>query len=182
MTPAASAAWLPPSATYLRIYILDGLDPVGLAGVESLAERLRRAGFPRVEVDGWYSWWFVEREIRSTHAADPNARFAVIGYSTGSYAARMMVNRLTRAGIPVSVLGYVGGDFLSDSPRTRMPGVGQVVNVTGDGFLLTGRNLFYNGTDLTGARNVRLNGTWHYELPTHPTTFDTLFAALAAAE
>ena len=34
--------------------------------------------------------------------------------------------------------------------------VGRVVNVTGNGYLLTGRNLFWNGTELTGAANGRL--------------------------
>jgi hypothetical protein len=162
------------------VYVLDGFDPTGLAGTGRLAERLRRAGFPRVEVGGWYSAGSFEQDIRAAHAADPTARFAVVGYSFGTYPARGLANRLIRSGVPVAVVAYVGGDYLSDTPATQAPGAGRVVNVTGDGYLLTGRNLFYNGTEVTGATNVRLTGTWHYGLPTHPSTFAALYAALAA--
>jgi hypothetical protein len=172
---AVGAAWAPAPAARLRVYILDGVNPVGLAGVGQLAERLRRSGFPRVEVGGWYSAATFEREIRATYAADPTARFAVVGYSFGTYPARSLANRLAQSGVPVAVVAYVGGDYLSDTPATGVPGAGRVVNVTGDGYLLT-----FNGTEVSGASNVRLAGTWHYALPTHPSTFAALYAALAA--
>jgi hypothetical protein len=178
--PAAAAPTLPPTATRLHIYILDGVNPLGLAGVGQLADRLRRVGFQHVRVGGWYNGGPFEREILAAHAADPEARFAVVGYSAGTYAARALANRLVRAGVPVSVVAYVGGDYLTDTLSTRVPGAGRVVNVTGDGYLLSGRNLLFNGTDVSGAANVRLAGTWHYGLPTHPTTFAALYTALAA--
>jgi hypothetical protein len=56
-----------------------------------------------------------------------------------------------------------------------------VVNVRGDGFLLTGRNLFFNGTDLTGATNVSLRGTRHFGLPGHPDTFTALHQGINSA-
>jgi hypothetical protein len=165
-----------------RVYILDGVNPLGMARVNRLADQLRGAGFRNTSVGGWYSSAAFEREIRATHAADPSARFAVIGYSAGTYSARNLASRLVRTGVPVAVLGYVGGDYLRDTPDTRVPGVGRVVNVTGDGYLLTGRNLMYNGTDVSGATNVHLNGTSHYSLPTNPRTFSALYSALSAAD
>lgn len=93
----------------------------------------------------------------------------------------MTANRLIRDGVPVAVVGYVGGDYLSDSPATRVAGAGRVVNVTGDGHLLTGRNLFFNGTDISGARNLRLAGTDHFSLLRHPDTVAALEAELHAA-
>jgi hypothetical protein len=166
----------------LRVYILDGVNPLGLARLNRLADQLRGAGFRQTRVGGWYSGPTFEREIRATHTSDPSARFAVIGYSAGSYSARSLANRLVRGGVPVAVLGYVGADYLRDTPETRVPGVGQVVNVTGDGYLLTGRNLMFNGTDVTGATNLHLDGTSHYGLPTNPRTFSALYSALTAAE
>jgi hypothetical protein len=171
-----------PAGGDIRIYILDGVNPLGLAGIDRLADQLRGAGFRHTRVGGWYSAAAFEREIRATHAGDPSARFAVIGYSAGSYPARTLANRLVRGGVPVAVLGYVGGDYLRDTPETRVPGVGRVVNVTGNGYLLTGRNLMFNGTDVSGATNVRLAGTNHYSLPTNPRTFQTLYEALSAAD
>ena len=81
----------------------------------------------------------------------------------------------------MAVVGYVGGDYLSDSPGTRVSGAGQVMNVTGNGYLLTGRNLLFNGTQVSGAVNVRLSGIRHYGLPTHPTTVATLLEVLSTA-
>ena len=52
--------------------------------------------------------------------------------------------------------------------------------MTGDGYLLTGRNLLFNGAEVHGAWNVRLAGTSHFNLPTHPRTFAVLHAALAS--
>lgn len=180
-TSARAPAVAGPARGPLRVYVLDGVDPLGLAGTRGLADRLRRAGFPDTHYAGWLRAGRVEREIRAAHAADPAARFAVVGYSAGVYTARNMANRLTRDGVPVAVVGYVGGDYLSDTDRSRAAGVGRVVNVTGDGHPLTGRNLFFNGTDLTGARNLRLAGTGHFDLPGHPDTLATLEAELAAA-
>lgn len=169
-----------PARGPLRVYVIDGADPLGFANTRGLADRLRGAGHD-THYAGWLRTGKVEREIRAAHAADPSARFAVVGYSAGVYTARNLVNRLTRDGVPVAVVGYVGGDYLSDSPATRAGGAGRVVNVTGNGHPLTGRNLFFNGTDIAGARNMRLAGTGHFGLPGHPDTFAALEAELAAA-
>jgi hypothetical protein len=165
----------------LRVYVIDGFDPAGLAGLRRLAARLRADGFPDTRYAGWLRAGQVEREVRAAHAADPSARFALVGYSAGAFAARNVANRLVRDGVPVAVVGYVGGDYLSDSAATRAAGVGRVVNVTGNGHPLTGRNLFFNGTDISGARNLRLAGAGHFALPTHPDTVAALEAELAAA-
>jgi hypothetical protein len=179
--PVAAVSPIPPRlAERTYVYILDGVNPLGLAGVQRLADRLQRAGFVHTRAGGWYSGDGFEREIRTTHAANPAARFAVIGYSAGSYSARSLANRLVQSGVPVAVIGYIGGDYLRDTPDTRVPGAGRVVNITGDGYLLTGRNLMFNGTEISGAWNVPLSGTSHYDLPTHPRTFATLYSALAA--
>jgi hypothetical protein len=179
--PPAVESPMPTTGSGVRVYILDGVNPLRMAGTDRLAEQLRQSGF-RTRIGGWYSSASFEREIRSTHAADPGAQFAIIGYSAGAYTARTLAHRLVTGGVPVAVLGYVGGDYLRDTADTRVQGVGQVVNVTGNGYLLTGRNLMFNGTDVSGATNVRLNGTAHYGLPTNPRTFSTLYEALKAAE
>lgn len=183
VAPAAATAWIPPDhIARTKVYILDGLNPLEMAGTWQLADRLQRAGFPYTKAGGWFMGWWYEREIRAAYAADPTARFAIVGYSAGSYVARGMANRLLRDGIPVAVVGYIGGDYLQDTPATRVPGAGRVVNIRGDGYLLTGKNLLFNGTDLTGARNIRTPGVAHYGLPTHPTTFAVLYSALAAED
>ena len=173
--PAAVAAARP-----LTVYVIDGADVSGFANTRGLAARLRSAGYPDTRYAGWLRAGKVEREIRAAHAADPSARFAVIGFSAGAYAARNVANRLTRDGVPVALVGYVGGDYFSDTTATRAAGAGRGVNVTGNGHPLTGGNLLFNGTEVAGARNLRL-GVGHFGLPRHPETFSTLEAELAAA-
>lgn len=163
------------------VYVLDGADPAEVAGTRRLADRLRAAGYPHTRYGGWFRAAQFERDVRATHATDPAARFALIGFSAGTFAARDVSARLLRDGVPVALVGYVGGDYLSDSPATRLAGAGRVVNVTGDGHRLTGGNLLFNGTEVTGARNVRLAGVGHFDLPTHPDTEAVLLAELAAA-
>jgi hypothetical protein len=157
-----------------RVYVINGVDPFGWAGLRSMADRLRASGYPDTRFGGWYQSWRFEREIRQSGGQEP---VVIIGYSFGVYRARAMANRLTRDGIPVAMVGYVGGDYLRNTPSS-MPGVGRVVNVRGDGFLLTGRNLFFNGTDLSGAENMRLSGVRHFELPKRQETFDALVAGI----
>jgi hypothetical protein len=178
--PSPVQAPTPSDGSRTRVYIFDGLNPLGLARVNRLADRVRESGLPQTQVVRWNSAWKVEQEIRASYASDPDIQVALVGYSAGTYAARRLANRLLSSGVPVAVVGYVGGDYLSDTPSTRVSGAGRVVNVTGDGYLLTGRNLFFNGTQVSGAVNVRLGGTRHYGLPTHPTTVATLLDALSS--
>ena len=44
----------------------------------------------------------------------------------------------------------------------------------GDGYLLTGKNLFFNGTNLAGADNVRMPGVRHFSLPKQEQTLTAL--------
>lgn len=183
VAPAAAVEARPavvPAARPLTVYVIDGVDLTGFANTRGLAARLRSAGYRDTRYAGWLRAGKVEREIRAAHAADPAARFAVIGYSAGAYSARNVANRLTRDGVPVALVGYVGGDYFSDTPATRAGGAGRVVNVTGNGHPLTGGNFLFNGTEVSGARNLRL-GVGHFGLPQHPETLSALEVELATA-
>jgi hypothetical protein len=166
----------------LHVYVVDGADPAGWAGTARLADRLRWGGYPHTRYAGMTGVGQVEREIRGIHARNPAARFALIGYSAGTIPVRNAANRLVRDGVPVAMVGYVGGDYLTDTAESRVVGAGRVVNIRGNGYLLTGRNLVFNGADLTGARNLRLSGTHHFGLMKHPTTLATLSEELALAD
>ena len=162
-----------------RVYVVNGADPFGWAGLARLAARVRANGYPQTRYGEVYEVGAFEREIRDTATRDPAARFALIGFSAGTLPVRAAAHRLAAEGVPVALVGYVGGDYLTDTEYSRPAGVGRVVNVTGNGYLVTGRNLFWNGTDLTGAANVRLAGVPHFGLPTHPATYRALMAGLA---
>jgi hypothetical protein len=173
----------PPPATFAaavpaRVYVLNGVDAFGWARLREMSGKLSASGYD-TRYGQWYQGRQFEREIRQMHSQQPGTPVAIIGYSLGSYRARAIANRLTRDGIPVAMVGYVGGDYLRNSPSDT-PGGARVVNVTGNGFLLSGRNLLFNGTDISGAENLRL-GVKHFDLPKQQQTLDALLAGLGGA-
>lgn len=159
------------------VYLVNGLDPFHWAGLDRVGDRLRIRGYPRTTYGGYFDVPKFEREIRQRHRTNPQARVVLIGFSAGTLACRSAAGRLTRDGIPIAMLGYIGGDYLADNATSRPPGVERVVNVRGNGFLLTGRNLIWNGTDLSGATNARLSVD-HFWLPMQSETLDLLLAGL----
>lgn len=174
----ANTAISPQRVAETFIFIVNGGDPFHFAEVEGLAKQFYQGGYQNTLVVEWHQSETLEREIRKAHQTDPYARFVLIGYSIGAYTVRTTASRMIRDGVPVALVGYIGGDYLQDNAETRLVGAGRVVNITGDGHMLTGRNLLFNGTEITGARNVRLNGIRHFNLPRHPQTFATLLEEL----
>ena len=177
--PLPTAGHTQAASTY--VYVVNGLDPVHLAKLPGLVEHLRTSGYPNTRFAELTDVVKIEDDIHQLHESHPRARFALIGYSLGAPVVRNSAVRLLRAGVPIVLVGYIGGDYLSDTTRTQIGGVCRVVNIMGDGHLLTGRNYLFNGTDISGAVNLRLAGTRHFNLPEHPRTLATLVSSLNAA-
>jgi hypothetical protein len=178
---AASTPYTTAMPTSTRVYVINGVDPFGWAGLSQMTDRIRASGYPDTHYGSWYQVLKFDREIRAAHREDPSAQFVIIGYSFGVYRARALANRLTRDGIPVAMVGYIGGDYLRNSPASQMAGGPRVVNVMGDGYLLTGRNWFFNGTHLDGADNLRMPGIRHFGLPKQEQTVTALLNGMNAA-
>jgi hypothetical protein len=175
---AAGAPTVVSVPTNTRVYVINGVDPFGWGGLAQMTDRLRESGYPDTRFGSWYSVLKFDREIRAAHRQDPGAQFVIIGYSFGVYRAKALANRLSRDGIPIAMVGYIGGDYLRNSPESRQMGASRIVNVMGDGYLLTGRNMFFNGTDLAGADNVRMPGIRHFSLPKQEQTLTALVNGL----
>jgi hypothetical protein len=178
---AASTPYTTALPTRTRVYVINGVDPFGVAGLSEMTDRIRASGYPDTKFGGWYQVLQFDREIRAAHREDPGAQFVIIGYSYGVYRAKALANRLTRDGIPVAMVGYIGGDYLRNEPASQMAGGPRVVNVMGDGYLLTGRNWFFNGTHLNGADNLRMPGVRHFGLPKQEQTVTALLNGMNAA-
>jgi len=164
-----------------RVYVINGVDPFGWAGLSKMTDRIRESGYPDTKYGSWFQVLKFDREIRAAHRQDPSSQFVIIGYSFGVYRAKALASRLSRDGIPVAMVGYIGGDYLRNSSASQQAGGPRVVNVMGDGYLLTGRNWFFNGTDLDGADNVRMPGVRHFGLPKQERTLNALVSGIDAA-
>lgn len=173
---AAELAWTRDPDTW--VYVVNGMDPFHWAQLKQLADRLRLAGFPNTKFGEYYDMPAFEEEIKRIRCTKPHARIALIGYSAGSYTVLASTHRLLREGYTIDMLGYIGGDMLENTGYCRPPQVRHVVNITGNGFLLTGYNLVWNGTTLNNAANLRLRGVKHFDLPQHPETFRWLYDGL----
>lgn len=187
--PAPSVTSVQPLATSIpnlaaasnaRVYVINGVDPFGWGGLSQMADRIRESGYPDTKFGSWLQVLKFDREIRAAYRQDPSTPVVIIGYSFGVYRARALANRLTRDGIPIAMVGYIGGDYLRNTP-SNVPAGMRVVNVTGDGYLLTGRNLFFNGTELSGADNVRMPGVRHFSLPKQEQTLNALVNGINSA-
>src|SRR5262249_4195286 len=87
---------------------------------------------------------------------DRDARIVLIGFSSGANYVKWIANALAKDCVRVDLLVYLVGDTVPNTPASHPPNVCRVVNVRGKGLILTGGDLFFNGTDIDGARNCRI--------------------------
>jgi hypothetical protein len=177
---AALCAALPAGCRdHLYVFFVNGMDPLGAANLRGLAGYVQSQGFPHA----WYGQMFqggvLARRVREVRRQDPQAHFALVGFSAGTYVVRDAAQDLAQEGVRVDLLCYLGGDYLSNSASSRPANVGKVVNVTAHGFLLSGGDLLFNGTDIDGAVNVRVPCR-HMLLPSRRETIDVLLRELIA--
>jgi hypothetical protein len=158
---------------HVYLFAINGMDPLYMANLNGLCGSMKQLGFRNVQCgSAWQTNTFRDAICR-VREQDPQARVAVVGFSAGANRARQLANELNAKGVRVDLLMYVGGDTIDNTPASRPTNVGQLVNITGHGYLPRGGDLFYNGTDLVGAQNQRLNAR-HMLLPTRPETVETL--------
>ena len=84
---------------------------------------------------------------------------------------------MEKSGVCIDVLVYLSGDMIGNIPYSRPDNVGHVVNVTAHGHLFYGRDLFWNGADINGAGNYRID-CMHYGTPRRREVLD-IFLSIA---
>jgi hypothetical protein len=164
---------------HVYIFLINGLDPLYLANLNGLCAYLRALGFAQAEVGQMTAAAAFRDKIRQVRASDPYARIALLGFSAGAYRAESILQMLKRENVAIDLLIYVGADMIRQGEYSQPANVRRIVNITGHGFLLSGYDLFFNGTTLPGARNVRLSAR-HFALPSHPQTIRIVVEELAA--
>ena len=153
---------------HVYIYLINGLDPLELLNFRGVQDYIQALGF----CHAYYGqMWHVPaclRHIRRTQAADPQARFVLIGDSLGANLARDMTCWLQEDGIPVQVLIYLGGDTVFNKRKNRPANACRVVNVRAWGLVFLGGGLC-NGQEIDGCANYRLPGfVRHANVPQNP--------------
>ncbi len=171
---------LPPDGRdRVHLFAINGMDPLYLGNLNGLCACMKQLGFRNVHCGQPGQTASFRDAICQIRQQDPQARIAVLGFSAGANRARQLANELNAKGVRIDLLVYVGGDTIDNTAASRPPNIGQLVNITGHGYLPRGGDLLFNGTDLDGAKNQRLNAR-HMLLPTRPETVETLATQMLA--
>jgi hypothetical protein len=170
----ACAAVPQPCRNHVYVFLVHGLDPLDYANLTGVREHLNALGYIKTYQGQLYHGCHFAREIRRLHADDPDARFALVGFSLGANVARDIANAVADDGIHIDLLVYLGGNTLDNDPEDRPANVGKVVNILARGWV-------WNGADIADAENVEYTDVYHFGSPTHPHTLEVLSRELLAA-
>jgi hypothetical protein len=164
---------------HVYIFAIDGFNPCNLGKFNRFCNHLREEGFENTHFYYLHNCWGVCREIRCIHEQDPDAHIVLIGFSAGCCCVRRMTESLAHDGIQVDLLVYLAGDFVQNTPSWHPDNVGRVLNVRARGYIPIGAGLIFNGADLYGARNFRLDIA-HILTPSNPNTMALVMEELGA--
>ena len=160
------------------IYVVNGLDPLFLGKLNGFCKSIRCVGYKNVELVSMRRCGRIEDKICCIRQNDPRAKIVIAGYSWGANRARAICNSLNNRSVPVDLLVYIGGDMVGDREYSRPPNAARILNLNGHGLVLLGRDMFFNGEDISGATNYRLDVP-HLGLPRRQETLDLFLAAVA---
>jgi hypothetical protein len=153
---------------HVYIFLVHGVDPLDFANLAGVRKYLIELGFPKVYYGQLYHAGHCAKEIRKIHQEDAEARFVLIGFSLGSNMARNICHGVKDEGIHVSLLVYLGGNTLENTPKDKPENAGRIVNILASGCI-------WNGAWMDGVENIHETDVWHFGTPTHPRTL-RLFA------
>jgi pimeloyl-ACP methyl ester carboxylesterase len=140
----------------VHFFVINGFDPLYVANLNGMAEYIQSLGFRNTRLFLLAQSSAAGDEIRAVRQQAPSARIILMGYSWGTNAARSIANQLSNENIYIDSLIYLGGDTIMNVPQSRPGNVGNVLNITGNGLIFLGGNLYYKGDNIGGADNRRL--------------------------
>jgi len=150
-------ARLPCHKDHVYIFAVNGVNPMCLGNFNGLCTYLRNQGFRNTYFGQLYTSNGFATKIRDTRHDDPDARIALIGFSAGANYVKATANSLAKDGVWIDLLVYLVGDTVWNTPASRPENVGRILNIRGKGLIFTGGDILgFNGADIDGARNYRI--------------------------
>jgi hypothetical protein len=158
--------------------VVNGFDPLLVGKLNCYCDAIRCAGYKNVEMYMLRQGWGTEQQICRIRQNDPGAKIVLVGYSLGGNTVCKVCNSLDCRGVWVDLLVYISADYMKDTDFARPKNAGRVLNITGHGFVGTGGDLLFNGPEITGASNYRVNAR-HFAMPKQPETLGLLLQTVA---
>jgi hypothetical protein len=173
------ASWDVPDERRDQVYffLINGLDPGWWANLNGLAEYAKWCGFRHTYCGQMMEMPEYRAHMREVRQREPGARIVLLGYSLGANCVRHLAQKLRKDGVRIDLLIYLGGDTIFDKSRSRPDNVDHILNINSHGLILLGGDLYFNGRDLQGATNKRLD-TRHICLPSQQEAIEIIVRAL----
>jgi hypothetical protein len=154
------------------VFLMTGFDPFNSDRVDDLRVALNQAGFAKVySGQGFHDTWFAG-EMHRLAVADPDARFVIVGFSSGADYAVSLAESVAWHGIHVTLLATVDPHWWSPSPAQKPGNVEQVMHIHGEPWLFPDR--MSPGTD------VQIPESYPGNITAHPQTVERLARTLAS--
>lgn len=144
------------------VFLIHGLTPSCVSGLELLRDKLAHHGFAKVGVGEALAGVGITREIREIHAHEPDAQFVLVGYDWGGWAASSLARELHQDGIPIAAV------VLLNPVHSLAPCGVRTLLIT------SGKAPAWGSS----RDRVVIPDTNHFRLPSHPTTVGTITGLL----
>lgn len=154
-----------------HLFFINGLDPYYLANFGGQCQYMKSLGYYNSHFGQWNEVEPLRRKIVEIYQHNPDIRIVLVGYSVGANSAQTLARQLRIDGVPVELLVYVAGDFITD---TRQPlNVKRILSVSGHTSIVVGYDLFLRAPEIEGASNYRFD-VRHFQVPTRTEMMDLL--------
>ncbi len=144
------------------VFLIHGLTPSGVSGLEILRDKLAHHGFAKVGVGEALAGVYITQEIREIHAHEPNAQFVLVGYDWGGWVASSLAHELHQDGIPIAAVV-----LLNPVHSPTRCGVRTLL-------ITSGKSPAGGGS----TDRVVIPDTNHFRLPSHPSTVSVITSLL----
>lgn len=142
---------------HVYIFAVNGANPLCLGNFNGFCTYLKEHGYCHTYFGQLYTCLNWADRIRTIRRCDPEAKIVLIGFSAGCNSVRWIANDLARDCTRVDLLIYLVGDYVMNTPKSRPANVCRVANIRAKGMVFTGGDLIFNGADIDGARNCKLD-------------------------
>gem|GEM_PF-1017315 len=154
------------------VIMVNGADPLCCGNLSGVRDHLKELGFVRTYFAQFYHESCLWRELRDSHACNPNLKFVIVGFEYGAGPARSLAMRASDAGIPIDLL------VLIEPKGLRNIAVNPVDFTRHRNVTITCARHSLDQSDLDNSEIITVPCMSRYGVPTHPTTLDLLAGEL----
>jgi len=153
------------------VFLLSGFDPLDLDHVGEFRMALLHAGFTKVYSGQFYHDTYFAAEMHRLALTEPDAKFVVVGFSTGAIEAVSLAESVAAKSIGITLLASVDPPWWSGAPAELPPNVQQVMHVHGQPVFVA--------PPATPGIDVEIPESFPTNITAHSMTVETLARTLA---